>query len=243
MLVIRPTEFSGGEGSRSKKIPADPGLEKRVTGLIRISLCAVTRDAVANDILSSWKYVLPANEEQQAVSPLRVLDRHFGEGLWRITSEVDSLSKINVEGWEGLGALLYWCASRGGYLKPVRYNEIEGRAAFSEDDPALQSYRALHLMLNTDELVGKVPYSVIDSLRVLARVGERRQYAQLSIAALDLFHMFLEKRIAVVERGGAPDAEIFWTACWRKVVEGIAEVAEQSHDSVSPFPAETRGRI
>jgi len=62
----------------------------------------------------------------------------------------------------------------------------------------------------------------------------------LSIAALDLLHTFLEKRVAAMKRigeapGEAPDEDdIFWTACWKKVVQAIAGVAEQSCDSVCP---------
>jgi hypothetical protein len=71
----------------SLKIKVDPGLEKCVTGLLRLTICAVQREDAANDILASWKYLLPQNEEQHAASPLRVFDKHFGEGKSRLRLE------------------------------------------------------------------------------------------------------------------------------------------------------------
>lgn len=65
---------------KSLKVKVDPSIEKCVTGLLRITICAVQRDECANEILSSWKYLLPKSEEQQEHSPLKVLDKHFGEG-------------------------------------------------------------------------------------------------------------------------------------------------------------------
>jgi hypothetical protein len=75
-LLERPTL------STTIKVKVDPSIEKCVTGLLRITICAVQKGVNANEILSSWKYVLPQLKEQQASSPLRVLDRHFGEGAY-----------------------------------------------------------------------------------------------------------------------------------------------------------------
>ena len=93
-----------GEVRADKKIPVDPGLEKRVSGLLRLSVYAIQRIDLANDILSSWKYLLPMNDEQHASSPLRSLDRHIGDGLWRIVSQVDGLSNLNDDGWVSAAA-------------------------------------------------------------------------------------------------------------------------------------------
>lgn len=231
----------------SAKLQPNPGLEKRVTGVLHITLCSMKREQLANDVLASWKYMLPTNAEQHASSPLRVLDRHFGEGVWRIASDVDSLKTLTTSGWEGFMSLLNWCANRGGYLKPVRHREIEGRSAFSEDDPALQAYRSLHLILNTADVVDHVPPSVTETLRMMVRVGERRRYAQLSMATLDLSQLLLEKKLASFGRGGSLDgvpSDQFWTFYWRKAIEGIAEAAEQSSDTVSTaseIPIVSRG--
>jgi hypothetical protein len=104
-LLVNPSDARG-----STKIPVDPGLEKRVTGLLRLSIFAVQREDIANEVLSAWKYLLPVNDEQHASSPLRALDRHIGEGLWRIVAQSDNLLHLNDEGWSGLNSILYWCA-------------------------------------------------------------------------------------------------------------------------------------
>ena len=228
------------EGGNTTRIPVNPGLEKRITGLLRISICALKREGIADDVLSAWKFVLPRNADQHAVSPLRILDRHFGEGLWRMASDVDYLQSLGSEGWDGLVALLNWCANRGGYLKPVRYHDIEGRPAFGEDDPALQAYRSLHLIINTNELVGNVPESIVESLVILVHVGERREYSQLSVATLDLFSLLLEKRLESLEHGTPSKVEEFWSSFWRKIVEGIAQAAEKASDTVGFVNSEVR---
>jgi hypothetical protein len=190
---------------------------------------------MASDILSSWKYLLPMNDEQHASSPLRVLDKHMSEGLWRIVTNVDGLMKLDNEGWEGLVSLMNWCAKRGGMLKPVHTYHVKAHSVLAEDDPALQSYRSMHFILSTGELDNKVPFSVVGCVRTLVRAGESRKYPQLSIAALDLLNVLHEKRIAAMELGATsqPSAsDAFWTTCWRKVVEGMAEAAEKSSDSV-----------
>ena len=218
-----------GEGAAATKIPVDPGLEKRVTGLLRLSICAVKRHDMANEILSAWRYLLPVSDEQHKTSPLRALDRHIGEGMWRIIVQVDSLAKLNADGWEGLMSILNWCSKRGGALKPIA---AHGPSGLPEDDPALQCYRSLHLMLNTRELDENIPCSISSSLRSLITAGGRRNYAQLSIASLDLLDTLREKKqeAAAGKEPRLPD--IFWSGCWRKIVEAIAEAAELAVDSV-----------
>ena len=89
---------------------------------------------MANEVLSAWKYLPPVSDEQHALSPLRALDRHIGDGLWRIVSQVDNLLCLNDDGWEGVVSLLSWCAKRGGALKPI---SSHGPSGLPEDDPAL----------------------------------------------------------------------------------------------------------
>jgi hypothetical protein len=156
--------------------------------------------------------------------------------LWRLVSQVDGVSRLESEGWEGLVALLTWCADRGGKLKPVRINELKNRAVgggFNEDDPALQSYRSLHHLLYTEELDAKIPNELIDSLCLLVRAGHYRNYAQLSMASLDLFQLLIEKRLTALQNATSSDVadSAFWSNCWRKGIEGMAFAAESSADS------------
>jgi hypothetical protein len=237
-ILVNPAE-----GSAAAKIPVDPGLEKRVTGLIRLSIYGMQRKDLANEILSSWKYLLPMNAEQHATSPLRALDRHMGEGLWRMVAQVDDLLNLEEDGWEGLISFFNWCAMRGSSLKPIRSRDGGSSSALPEDDVALQCYRSLHLILNTKELEKKVPYYVADSIRILVSAGERRNYPQLSIATLDLLGIFFEKKIAFIDGMSAADATKFWASCWRKIVEGFAEASERSSDAVRCHFCSFRDRV
>ena len=218
MLVNPPTE-----GAAPKKV--DPGLEKRITGLLRISVCAIQREDMANDVLSAWKYVLPMTADQRESSPLRVLDRHVGEALWRMISNVDNLLNLDSEGWEGLTSLLNWCAGRGALRKPLPAFPRSGQS-LPDDDPSLQVYRSIHLILNTREIDSTVPWSFLTSIQSLVAAGDRRHYSQLSIASLDMLSMIHEKGIT-------EKADVFCTTPWRLVVETIARAAEQSSDPVS----------
>ena len=210
--------------STATKIPADPGLEKRITGLLRLCSFAVQRPDIANEVLSVWKFVLPVTEDQHASSPLRALHKHIGEGLWRIAVQVERLGELQQDGWEGLIALIHWCGKRGSMLKPL---EAQSPRGLPEDDTALQSYRALHLLLHTEDLSTKVPWTVVWSLRCLVAAGSRRHYGQLSMASLDLLGVLHEKTTSV-----ATEDCSFWTSGWTKIVEGIAEAAELANDTV-----------
>lgn len=227
-ILVNPSE-----ARTDKKIPVDPGLEKRVSGLLRLSIYAIQRADLANDILSSWKYLLPMNDEQHATSPLRPLDRHIGDGLLRIVSQVDGLPILNDDGWEGLVSIFCWSAKRAASLKPVSSGVSHGLA---EDDPALQCFRSLHCILNISEVDIKVPCSIVTSLRSLVAAGGRRHYPQLSVACLDLLSKLHEKKVTTRQIDN--ESETFWPTCWRKIIEGIAEAAELSTDTVrfSIFP-------
>jgi hypothetical protein len=202
-------------------------------------LCALKREEVANDVLGCWKFVLPINAEQIASSPLRVLDRHFGEGLWRIASETEPLGhNLNRQGWEGLVSLLTWASHRGCAAHipaAVRRGPEQAKSPpFSDDDPALQAFRSAHLLVHSGDLALRVPISVVDGLRVLVLVGERRHYGQLGIASLDMMQALLDKRLAALrseDAQGLPSNE-FWGTWWRRVVEAIAGSVELSSESV-----------
>jgi hypothetical protein len=227
LLVQPPSPLN--EGSHPKVLP-DPGLEKRITGLMRLSHCALQRGDVANEIVSSWKYLLPMTDDQHASSPLRVLYRHIGSGLWRMTSNVDNLLQLDESGWEGLVSLFNWCSKRGCSLA-----SIEPTAkGLPEDDPSLQTYKSLHLLLNTSELDAKTPVGILESLRLLIAAGDLRNYPQLCIAALDLIHLLHEKKIETMKNDTSESTEQMWLASWRRIVEAVAEAAERPRFSVSP---------
>ena len=221
----------------SEVIEPDPGLEKRVTGLLRLSVYSTMKGDVANQIISCWKEVLPIQREQQANSPLNALHRHISEGLNRILTLSDNLCDLNEYGWEGLMALIDWCATRSCSLPPVR----KPSSPLPEDDPAVQTYRSLHLLLNAAEIQQFIPCDIVACLRTLVAAGDTRNYPQLSVASLDLLQLLHQKKLPSLEDGIAKRDE-FCTSCWRRIVESMAEAAEHPKFSVSTVESITLSR-
>lgn len=220
-----------GNSNRRKSL-VNPGLEKRITGLLRLSSCAIQRPDVADAVLSSWKLALPITDAQVASSPLRILDRHFGEGLCRVISQAGVLVELNNEGWEGLLALINWCGRRGGMLKA---SSFDSPTTLPEDDPAMQCYRAVYSLLNDGDTGTEVPFTIVWSLRCLVAAGGNRNHAQLSLASLDLLGVLNERAARYVEQKGLPSNDSFWCDSWRLIVDGIAEAADLSCDTVSEY--------
>ena len=137
-------------------------------------------------------FLLPINEDQHASSPVRVLGRHVAEGMWRIVSNVDGLLNLDDGSWEGLVSLRNWFAKRGCVLKPILSQA--GTSGLVEDDPTLQTYRSLRLLMNLTDLDPKLPCAVLQSARLLVAAGDTRNCPHLSIAALVLLLAFHEKK-------------------------------------------------
>jgi Sec7 domain len=206
------------------------GLEKCVTGLLRLSAC-VTNKSFADEIIGVWSQLIPPPNELPELSLLGTLDKQVSAGVWRIINNVDGFSKIGRPGWEGLFALMSWCAARGGQLPPLETDDLTSSANLAEDDPALQSYRSLHLMLNTEEVRNAVPFQIVAVLREVICTGERRNCSQLSIAGLDVLHNFLKQRGSQVLKQEVAD-DTFWSKCWRPSLEAMAYTAEIGVGSV-----------
>jgi hypothetical protein len=210
------------------------GIEKTVTGLLRLSYCAVHRGVMANEILETWK-VLNLEEEMHGKKQLLgILDKHLGEGCWRITRSVDGTSRLTENGWSGLLSLVQWCAQRGGQLPPMRSSGIGRPVGLAEDDPALQAYRSLHFLLNACEIKELVPPTIVKIIVSLVPIGERRNCPKLCMAALDLLQVVNDQvgKSASAEVVGHEDESI-WKSRWRPLVEGIAEASEMSGLPVS----------
>lgn len=231
-------------GMDVKRGQSSPGIEKCVTGLLRISACAVARESVANELLGSLTLLYPSSTDNRTVAPqLLGLDRHLGEGLWRICRHVDGLSQLNVDGWGGLLGLAEWCATRGGRAVQVSTRVTDHSAVLAEDDPALQTYRSIHLMLHARELQTSVPFTVTQSIKALLVSGEVGACPKLCMAALDLLHV-LHNRLEVLISKADTDKSIqgasggdgdLWVDCWIPVLEGIADAVQHSSDPVSSF--------
>jgi len=168
------------------------GLEKCITGLLRICYHTVHREEVVDKVLSYLSLIIhPKGVISMYQSSNLKVDKHLGEGLWRICRDVDGLSQVGVEGWEGLLGLIHWCASKG--HAPLNDladggSSLIGRA-LPEDDVSIQAFKCIHLMLHSNELKDKIPFRIVWSIRALIVGGEMQNCPKLIVASLDLLSL------------------------------------------------------
>ena len=230
--------FAQGSDENLEKIKLTPGIEKCVTSILRLCNFAISRNiSITNEVLTTLNILHPPLGSLY-LSPLELnLDKHLSEGIWRICQNVDGLSQVDPRGWEGIFGLLEWCASRGGFPSP------NSPGILADDDPSLQAFRSLHLLLHANELKDSVPPNVVTSIRCLVEAGERANSARLSIAGLELLqvlHLRLESSLGVQTNNGRnqsmSDAERKGLAIyWLPILEALAEPAEKSRNVVREF--------
>ena len=221
---------------KSSPLMLYPGIEKCTTGLLRICYHTIHRDDIADDVLSALKCLYHSEATSHRMSKRLQLDKHYGEGIWRICRDVDGLCRVGVEGWKGLLELIHWCATRG---NADGHQQGENPTTLSEDDPSLQAFRCMSLMLNSTELVDIVPFTIAGCIRALIMEGERLRCPKLSIAGLDLL-LLLYTRVqslisqSLLENRNDMDRDkcvsikdgSFWVTCWLPVLEGMAEASD-----------------
>ena len=214
-----------------------PGLEKCATGLLRICTWNVHREDVSNKVLGALKVLYPPFGGLYSLSPNLSLDKHLAEGLWRICRDVEGLKTINYDGWDGILGLVEWCAFRGEIIHPRHANS--GRSVgLSEDDPALQAFRCLHLMLNAPELEDSVPLEIVVGVSALIRGGEKQNCPKISVAGLDLLsllHTRVESLIITAEQetDSNEPIDVSWVQYWMPILHGMAGAAGTSRYAVS----------
>mmetsp|Transcript_12541 Transcript_12541/g.36478 ORF Transcript_12541/g.36478 Transcript_12541/m.36478 type:complete len:1902 (-) Transcript_12541:119-5824(-) len=215
------------EAEQANAIAMDAGLEKCVTGLLRICCCAVQREGgISSDVLSVFTMLDPSKEQEGATMlSVSALDGHLGEGLWRIARNIDAATKLSTHGWDGLLCLAAWCAYRGSLLKPIQ-SGIGQPVGLAESDPALQAYRTLHYIINVSEVKDEVPPGVIGSIRMLIIAGDRRRCPKLAIAALDVLQAVNAKIGFSDSKESRNVHDGVWKSCWRPVLDVLGESAE-----------------
>ena len=159
------------------------------------------------------------------------LDLHLCEGLVRITRCVDDATKLSPTGWKGLLSLTHWCSTRGCKLPPVSSGGIGG---LEEDDPALQTYRSLHFLINVSEVKDSVPTTVTRSICDLIVAGSLRNCPKLSVAGLDLLQELSSQKETKL-LATAENDDTFWKNIWRPGLEGMIQANQSSRSSVSVF--------
>jgi len=205
-------------------------IEKNITGLLRISFFSMKRGEIANEVLSTWSLLDSCLEEKKKCL-LDVLGRHVGEGLWRITRCVDDSAQLSEEGWHGLMSLIRWSVNYGASLQPISSRDTERSVGLADDDPSIQVYRSLHYLLNVSEAKTKVPSIIGDCIYSLVVTGDKRNYAKLSIAGLDLLHVLsnlIESSAIAYEKESHPTTELrglFYKKNWLPVIENLAKAS------------------
>jgi hypothetical protein len=216
-------------------------VEKSITGLLRISGFSVKRGDIANDVLFTWTVLDSCEDDEKKKSLLEVLDRHIGEGVWRITMCIDESSALVDKGWHGILSLIGWNLRRGSSLPPVNATPIGRPVGLSEDDPSLQAYRSLHFLLNVSEAKTKVPPAVGAFIQVLVITGDRRNCPKLSLAGLDLLQVLsnqIEDAAIAQEEASIFSEETrdgFWKTNWLPIVESMANASKLSSNPVRVF--------
>ena len=216
------------EELQAETLKLTPGIEKCVTGILRLCVWSSNRNILADQVLSTLKILHPPFGAL-IWSPMELnLDKHLAEGLWRISRNVDGLAQIDNEGWGGILGLAEWCAIRGG----IRSNDQLGSLA--EDDPSLQAFRSLHLILHAVELkdtlqVHRWP-QIVRAVRCLVEAGERGDCPKLSIAGLDLLQVLHTRMESLVITEGNSENLV---QGWVPILEAISEPAEKSRNGVS----------
>lgn len=212
------------------------GIEKCVTGLLRISSFAVKRDEIANHVLFTWTLLDSCVDEEKKLSVLDAVDRHLAEGVWRITRCIDETCQLQERGWHGILSLIGWNLRRGASLPPARSAAAGRSIGLPEDDPSLQAFRSLHFLLNVSEAKTQVPPAVGACIQVLVVTGDRRKCPKLSLAGLDLLqvlsNLIEDSAIAQEESSGFTEEvrDVFWTMNWLPVVDGMANASRMSPD-------------
>jgi hypothetical protein len=223
------------ESPRDLLVKMNGGLEKNISGLLRISRFAMKKGEIANDVLFTWTILDSCEEEEKKISMLNLLDRHIGEGVWRISRSVDRACHLSERGWHGILSLIGWSLRRGASLPPLPPSPV-GRPAvgLAEDDPSLQAYRSLHFLLNSSEVKSQVPPVVGFCIQMLVVTGDRRNCSKLSIAGLDLLQMLssqIEETAISKEDQSLFDDETryeYWKSNWIPVIESVAAASKMS---------------
>ena len=227
--------LSKGNDDNMETLKLTPGIEKCATSVLRICAFAISRSiSITSDVLTTLNILHPPLGSL-FWSPLELnLDKHLSEGVWRICQNVDGLSLVDARGWEGILGLLEWCASRGGLSSPHQPGVL------AEDDPSLQAFRSLHMLLHANELKDSLPPDVVTSIRYLVEAGERANSTRLSVAGLDLLqvlHLRLEGSSDGQSRNQSMsenDRKVL-SHNWLPILEAIAEPAEKSRNAVGTY--------
>jgi len=216
-----------GDGTQSNLLYLQPGLEKCLTGILRLCSHGLGRGDIADGLLETSGIIFNVGPHLGTLSSRLNLDKHLSEGIWRICKELDSLRLLGNRGWDALLSLIEYCASHSDYV-PIRQNATK-RLSLSEDDPCLKSFRSISLMLHSTELKDVVPFRLVRCIRALSITGERRNYPELTVAAMDLLLMMNTRLKDRISNSGDSMRRKSWIESWLSLVQVTSDAAESKY--------------
>ena len=197
-----------------------PGIEKCCVGLLRICSKAIQRENVTDDMIEYLKLLTSQQYSHFAI--------HFAEGCWRMcTASCDGLKKLSKASWIILFSLLEFCIISS--AETMQGTSIK----LDADDPALISFRSLHILLHSPELKSSIPFEVVKTIETLIQCGEERCHSQLAVASLDLL-LVLHSRLGnlMTDRGDKRKSDIL-VNFWISVLDSMKEASRRSPFTVS----------
>jgi len=212
-------------------IMLSPGIEKCLTGLLRICYHTVNREDVNEDVLESLTVLYPPEVRQFASTKRLNFDKHLAEGVWRICCDgVDGLRNASAKkGWQSLIGLITYCATKG---EPIVVAKGSKSNSLSDDDPAFKAFRCLHLILNSEDISNAVPFEVVHGVREIISAGERQNCPKLSIAGLDLLLILHSKLQPLTSESSPHNKNDCLFSNWNPVVEGMTKASESRYPSI-----------
>lgn len=207
-----------------------PGIEKCCTSLIRLTIHNLHRRNLNSRLLKLMESMCdPAGRLQKLSSDALNFNRHISEGLWRICQDVEGIRALDDEGWASLLRMLNFCSSQGISFVVTAENGI---SSWSDDDPPIQAFRCMHILLHSHELRESIPHSIVWCIRTLISNSIESFSPKLGVAALDLLSVLHARLDTNMHFSKDHDEDSTCTKSWLAVVDGMAE-GSNSSDSVS----------
>jgi len=231
--------LSNLDGNEQSQMLTDPSIEKCVTGLLRICYHTISRDDINNDVIQSLQLLYPSETVNMPLPQMSKFDSHISEGLWRICRDLNGLRLIDTQSWNVLIGLMNYCAQKGEQLSILSGQQRSG--TLPDDDPSLQAFRCVHLILHSNELRGIVPFSIVRSIQSLIEGGERQHCPKLCVAAIDLL-LLLHTRQSFVSGTSHNNNDSYdenqlkddkkWFTPWLHIVKAMALATDSAHPGV-----------
>ena len=84
-------------------------------------------------------------------------------------------------------------------------------------------------MLHSAELNDVLPFKLVRCIRALSITGERRNYPELTVAALDLLHIMNSRLKERISKMGDVGCRKAWIESWLSLIQVTSDAAESKY--------------